>query len=260
MNPLAHVQYHALFNQLPDPVLVLAEGEPRYWNPALERLLTAPPTEADPRLLEALLASGPELELPCDGRLHCFRVQDIDLPADEGAGRPLRARVLRDVTRERKLASQLADQSLHDGETGLLSHNGLMVALEPQVSRSRRYGRKLSVAVMRLEPATRDTEVLRRVAETLKDQLRWADLIARGRDGDFILALPETGLEATRALTDKLRDRLQEGLQALAPRVSIRFGLAEWCKTDNAARLLQRAREQLGDPTGNRPHPPLAVV
>ena len=75
----------------------------------------------------------------------------------------------------------------NDPVTGLLNQRSLVQGLDPQVSRSRRYNNPLSVVAMYLEGiedmderyggSTRE-RVLVAIGQLLKDQMRWADLIA----------------------------------------------------------------------------------
>ncbi|WJW75586.1 hypothetical protein QVG61_00400 [Thiohalobacter sp. IOR34] len=193
------------------------------------------------------LAAAPDAEglvsLPAlDGSERHFRIHDLELPASDGT--PARhGRILQDCTELlqlrrdcARLETELEAQSLKDPITGLLNQRGLMVALEPQVSRSRRYDSPLSLLLLRIREA--DSEMLRAASQILKDQLRWADLVGSGEPGEFIMALPETRLPEARLLADKLRLRLGGSL----PAERLAFGLAEWTRTDNAHTLLRRAR------------------
>ncbi|HHC71318.1 MAG TPA: diguanylate cyclase [Thiotrichales bacterium] len=139
------------------------------------------------------------------------------------------------------LKEQIASLNLTDAETGLFSQRALNLILEPQVARSRRYDNPLSVIVMAVELAEGVEEGFRRVAQQLKEQLRWADLVGRDRWGRFVLILPETTRDAAAALAGKISRRLREsGLVS-----ECRAGLAEWRKQDSASGLLQRAAESL---------------
>jgi len=82
------------------------------------------------------------------------------------------------------------------------------------------------------------------VAQLLKDQLRWADMIGYTEQHEFILVLPETNAEAAVRLADKLEHQLIELMPPPADRCC-RLGIASWRKSDNAATLLKRTAQSL---------------
>lgn len=193
--------------------------------------------------------------LGADDRHGYFTAQDVRLPPGAPA---VRARLLRDVSEvehlraEREhLQAELEAQSLHDPVTGLLNRRGLLVALEPQVSRSRRYNSPLSLVVMDVYGATAEAAFLVRISQILKDQLRWADMIGVSENHEFIMALPETHRDDALSLTEKLNERLgrefQGGNTAWAA-----YGVVEWQKTDNTSTLLRRAQAALDQARATR--------
>lgn len=154
------------------------------------------------------------------------------------------------------LAEQLQQHNSIDPESGLLNQQAVGRGLDPLVSRSRRYDNPLSVVTMSLTnlPEVRSErgesaaeEVLLNVSRLLRDQIRWADLIGRLDNGDFIFVLPETGQSAAESLAGKisrqLRDFSIETLDNLRPAGS--FGVADWRKGDDAKLLIKRANAAL---------------
>lgn len=145
------------------------------------------------------------------------------------------------------LQQQVSSLSLADPVTGLMSQRALMMVLEPQVSRSRRYNNPLSIVVLEVEVTSAPSNAqarsaqLRVVSALLKDQLRWADLIGLDDHGNFVLLLPETGKSAAAALATKVA----RSLESEAAVRSFHFGVTEWNKIDNAASLLNRAENAL---------------
>jgi len=155
----------------------------------------------------------------------------------------------------RNLKDQLENNSSSDLLTGLLNNRSLMQSLEPQVSRSRRYGNPLSIIVMQIEnyetqsenvtPAT--DQVLTAVSFYLRDQMRWVDLVGRTNDQEFTLILPETSKADADTLASKINKRLANLSLPDSPevtaKVNAKFGVAEWGKGDDSAILLKKARE-----------------
>ena len=95
----------------------------------------------------------------------------------------------------RKTEQELArSQSLlrlvgNDPDTGLLDRDGFISRLGQELSRARRYGRPLSIAVLRPVEGLPDGH--RAVAAHLRQALRSSDVVGHLGGGLFVLALPE---------------------------------------------------------------------
>jgi diguanylate cyclase (GGDEF)-like protein len=170
-------------------------------------------------------------------------------------GRPnhsLVAHYFLDDTPQEQLSHQLREQSLNDAVTGLPNRRALMLALEPQVSRCRRYLGQMSVVLMGLDSAGSADNNLQRLAisRLLKDQLRWADLIGCGEAGEFIMILPETGEEDALKLVQKLSVQVAQLPGADGASISASFGVTAWRKNDDANALLRRASLALAENRG----------
>jgi len=158
---------------------------------------------------------------------------------------------LRAVIREIKSVDEL---------TGMPNRRGLYNVLEPQVSRSRRYGNDLSVLIASVAnfdqlaeklSAEQQAELVLACSHMLNDQVRWADTIGRLNENEFLLILPET----TEVDTDKLKTILQErfaciqtdAMANLDLSVSMQFGLAQWRKGWDVGLMMQHARSLMAD-------------
>lgn len=182
-------------------------------------------------------------------------LQCRDQPVEKGE-----AKYFTDVTelrrvqaQQERIAHQLQELATLDPSTGLFTPRALMQNLEPLVSRSRRYSNPLSVVVMSVagladfnnRPQGPDAQqVLLAVGHLLKDQLRWADIISRSSNNEFVMVLPETSTDAAQKLIDKVRTHLGSLAISGAPEkgyaIDARFGVASWQKGDDAQQLLQR--------------------
>jgi len=155
----------------------------------------------------------------------------------------------------RNLKDQLENNSTADSLTGLLNNRSLIQSLEPQVSRSRRYGNPLSVIVMQINEFQTQNEnvtpvtdqVLTAVSFYLRDQMRWVDLVGRTSDKEFTLILPETNENEAKVLATKINNRLASLSLPDSPEVTVavnvQYGVAEWNKGDDSTMLLNRARK-----------------
>ncbi|MFP3873757.1 MAG: diguanylate cyclase domain-containing protein [Thiohalophilus sp.] len=223
-----------------------------------------------PASLSDLLKLNTTLHLPGDeaGKDRWLIAQQQTLPDEKGT-----VRYFIDITpwhglmQERdQLRDELDDIIMIDNETGMRNRKGLYYSLEPQLSRSRRYDRPLSVIILRLdclehfkERYQRDDALplLTTVSRLLSDQLRWADLAGRLSENDFLLVLPETHAEDAGKVVNNLRKLIDAltipDLEPADFAITARFGVAEWRKGDDMGLLLMRARQMLDDDSDHRP-------
>jgi diguanylate cyclase (GGDEF)-like protein len=188
-----------------------------------------------------------------------LRRHDLDLGADG-----FRAVCYVDVTEEtqwRRRSEQLQQQLDHlstiDPVSGLLNRRAMVQQLEPLVSRSRRYQNPLSVIAMELlnmdavkqqfgEDALQHG--IKELSFLLKDQLRWADLVSRTDDNQFVFVLPETDKSAAVHLANKINHYVAD-LSINYQKHSIRwlasFGVSAWEKGNDSVLLLRHATQSL---------------
>ncbi len=100
-----------------------------------------------------------------------------------------RALKLRRAENELERSQSLLRLAGSDPETGLLDRVGFALRLEQEMSRSRRYNRRLAVSV--LTPTAQLGERSRACASRLRNALRVPDVICHAGSGTFLLALPE---------------------------------------------------------------------
>ncbi len=165
---------------------------------------------------------------------------------------------LRDALMEReRLRAKLEASTVRDASTGLLNRKGAFQNLEAQVSRSRRYGNPLAVVLIRVAgyrelQRERGAEAAKAwllgVGHAINEQIRWTDVLGRINEAvDFLLILPETAADDAAQLANKIGERLAQHTaeESAEQGVSAQYGVAEWAKGDDAAKLLQRAEEAL---------------
>jgi diguanylate cyclase (GGDEF)-like protein len=139
-------------------------------------------------------------------------------------------------------ARRLADM---DPVTGLQNERYFSERLVREVSRARRYERRLALLLFRLEVGNGGTSLLTTAGRRVLSAVRSADVSCHLGDGRFAIILPEVGaLEA-----EHLHRRLQF---ALGPRVEdggskpdLASGLLELVPDDNAETFMRRAHETL---------------
>lgn len=166
-----------------------------------------------------------------------------------------------DVTAQQQLQQEnerMREQhDLQDPLTALPNRRAIVQALEPQVSRSRRYENPLSVIVLKIANYSRlgaggdngADQAMVAVGQFLKDQVRWVDMTGRMDSDEFLLILPETPETAARELATKLHKGISALNIATADgrdlNVDVRCSVAGWIKGDDTNKLLQRAHQAL---------------
>lgn len=152
------------------------------------------------------------------------------------------------------LKDELRETLSVDEVTGMPNKVAIFQSLEPQISRSRRYNNLLSIVIMQINDLdqldqTQAANLLLPISQMLNDQVRWADIVGKLNDTDFLLVLPETGADACKNLSENLGERLgtipmPEGLPENF-KITANFGYSEWAKGDDLSLLMQKARKGL---------------
>ncbi len=258
---LSPEQALSLIDTCPVPLLILDhEGVVRSCNPAFaemvgksayDELAGHSVSALGEHRLSALLGSGKQVSWTgTDTQLRHYEVRR----STTGGDNPLEVRYFIDITRQlslehsqHSLREELREHTLTDSVTGLLNQRGVMLALEPQVARSRRYNSPISVVTFEMHGSGDEDTLRKLVAQQLKDQLRWADLVGCDDNQAFVLVLPETAQEAALQLAQKLRMQLLDVIQNKLPgeTPSAFYGVTGWRRTDSAVTLLKRSSLEL---------------
>ncbi|OOV87907.1 GGDEF domain-containing protein [Oceanospirillum linum] len=114
---------------------------------------------------------------------------------------------------------KLFEQATTDALTGLLTRRAFMSLAESELSRSERYNRTLTMALLDLDhfKVINDTyghqagdKVLVTFSRQLKDVLRATDIIGRYGGEEFIIVLPETRLDEAEQVIQRVLDTCRE--------------------------------------------------
>lgn len=134
----------------------------------------------------------------------------------------------RDVTDRKKsdeersrLIDRLEQLSKSDGLTGLLNRRALEEQLGYEIDRSRRYGAPLSIILCDMDNLKEINDkhghqagdmAIQMVAATLRSSLRAPDIAGRYGGDEFLVIVPQTGIDGARAIAEKFRSQTQ-GIQ-----------------------------------------------
>ena len=139
------------------------------------------------------------------------------------------------------LLGKLKESLLHERElartdflTGAANPRAFYEIAQLEIDRARRYRRPFTIAYFdadnfkfvndRLGHHT-GSQLLVRVVEVMKQNLRASDLVARMGGDEFVVLLPETGVEQAQPVLRKLRTKLAEAMQSAGWPVTFSVGL-----------------------------------
>jgi len=167
------------------------------------------------------------------------------------------------ITMERAfLHSQVKALSTKDGLTGCLNRRRFDEDIDGEMARAKRYEKPLSLLMVDIDWFKKYNEfhgdflgdtVLKKIAETCKNNLRIIDKVYRYGGEEFVILLPETGkwraLSVARRLHKIIEQERFEGEKESQPnkRITVSIGVSSYpwdghCKTD----LLESAETALG--------------
>lgn len=153
-----------------------------------------------------------------------------------------------------RINSELNRLVITDGLTGLFNHKYTIERLGVEIEKASRYKRNLVLLMMDIDhfKQVNDTyghqlgdQVLTKVSETIRYNLRKVDIVGRYGGEEFLVILPEADLEKGVQAGEKIRG-LIEGLTFDDPnlRVTISGGICAWNKED-VSDLIRTADEYL---------------
>lgn len=172
-----------------------------------------------------------------------------------------------------------------DSLTGLLNRRAFMGRLDDELARASRYGRPISALMIDIDHFKQFNEMyghpggdiaLQNVARAIHSRVREGDIVGRYGGEEFIVALPETGVERAMATAEQLRQAVAATPLVLENRteqgrVTVSIGVASWPEGGQVlSKLLSRAdaslyaakkagRDQVHGPSTEYTRPRLAV-
>lgn len=155
-------------------------------------------------------------------------------------------------------SQKLLQMATRDALTGLFNRGYVDDRFAIELSRARRYGNVLAIAVIDADrfKALNDTHghmagdhVLRRLGELLQDSFRQSDTVGRYGGEEFVVILPETDMEAAHLKIESLRKLVAATPMAVGAKkevvqMSISAGIACF-PDDDAAQLFALADERM---------------
>jgi len=161
--------------------------------------------------------------------------------------------LVRDILNVNLSNAKLYQASRRDPLTDLRTRRALEEELVEEHARSLRQGRTFSVGILDVDgfKGVNDRyghlagdEILLKLAETLRADVRAYDLAVRYGGDEFVVLMPETPLEGAVVVVERLRRRLEASLSTPDGKpVTVSCGVADWLgkAEDNGTDVLRRA-------------------
>ena len=114
--------------------------------------------------------------------------------------------------------SDVMQQAVTDGLTGLYNKRQILKTLADETSRAKRYGKPLSVMMLDLDGFKKFNDtyghmqgdiLLQRLSELIKAAIRNTDIAGRYGGEEFVVVMPETGRDSAWVTAERIRARIE---------------------------------------------------
>jgi len=150
--------------------------------------------------------------------------------------------------------SMLYDAAIHDEKTGLYNNKFFETVFEMEAEKARRKQQKLSMIMTDIDffKKINDTlghmkadEILKRLADVIKKQIRKSDIVARFGGEEFIILLPETNLEKAKKFAARLKTAIHSDAMLKKYHVNVSGGISQYKDQENRKKLKERVDKAL---------------
>lgn len=131
--------------------------------------------------------------------------------------------VIADITERKRMMREMCRLARTDCLTSLWNRGYLVELAAQEIARCKRFGNDLSILLVDVDYFKRVNDrfghdvgdkVLVGVADTLRETLREVDVIARFGGEEFVVMLPDTGLQAAQQAARRVRNAMREQIFA----------------------------------------------
>lgn len=154
----------------------------------------------------------------------------------------------------RRELNRVRDLSQKDHLTGAVNRRYFQELAEGEIERAARYGRPLTLVYLDLDNfktvndqlghETGD-DVLTTVVQTLRENLRKPDIVARIGGDEFLVLMPETGSDQAETVIERILERTRDRMQQKDWPVGLSIGVVTTSEKLEVADLLKRADAQM---------------
>ncbi len=151
---------------------------------------------------------------------------------------------------------QLEYISRTDHLTGIANRLALNEELKSEYLRAQRYNKPLSLIMVDIDYFKKINDryghiagdaILKDVSRLLFENVREIDFVGRWGGEEFMIILPETAIDNTKAIAEKLRVQLHKNEFSLNEPVTASFGVTQYKPEESLDAFVQRADNLLYD-------------
>lgn len=195
-----------------------------------------------------------ESRLRCaDGRVRWFRNRIV--PVKDGSGHILEwVGAGREVTRRKLREQRLEKRATLDQLTEALNRWAFEELLDDEIEKANRHDTPFSLVLFDADhfKSVNDKyghdvgdEVLQKLADTVDQFVRRTDSLARWGGEEFVILLPDTGLDEGKWLAERLRRRVAAARVPGPGHVTVSIGVAQYAVGEPKEAVLKRVDEAL---------------
>ncbi|MDR9439737.1 MAG: diguanylate cyclase [Halomonas sp.] len=190
----------------------------------------------------------------CHGDGSIRWIESHSMPQKEADGSIVWTGILLDVTQRKKAEERVLEMAITDGLTGITNRQEFNRLLEHEIERAARYDTPLSMIMYDLDYFKKindrfghnaGDDVLITVAKLVNDNIRSIDSQGRWGGEEFMVLLPQTGLDAARGVAEKLRRVIADHRFEQLDTITASFGVVELAIREDSRSLAQRVDEAL---------------
>ncbi|VAX35208.1 GGDEF domain protein [hydrothermal vent metagenome] len=174
-------------------------------------------------------------------------------------------RILCTIVRQASIAVENANYcrdlehlSSTDSMTGLFNHRHFVKCLDQEIGRIKRYPQPLCLLMLDVDDFKtyndthghlRGDDLLKEVANILKENLRDIDIVCRYAGDEFVAILPETDIKQAQVVGLKIKEAVSD--LDLKESITVSIGMAKCAKGMDQRDLIMKADQALYEAKGN---------
>jgi diguanylate cyclase (GGDEF)-like protein/PAS domain S-box-containing protein len=204
----------------------------------------------DPNMVQSMRG---EVQQPCkDGRIIWV---EVTLKLSYNANQEIQIiGVSRNIERRKNTEKENLYISTHDHLTDCYNRSYLESQANEELDRSVRYNKSLSFLMLDIDffKKINDTfghiagdEVLKKLAKTIRLNLRSSDVFARFGGEEFIVMIPETKIEEAVIVAEKIRLAIENTIYLVSEKVTVSIGVVEFKANECLDDIYKRVDQQL---------------
>ena len=159
-----------------------------------------------------------------------------------------------DVTKMKEHQLKTEKKAYIDGLTNVYNRNKFDEIFKSELKYSQRYKTPLSVAILDIDKFKNfnddyghliGDEVLITMAQTVNSSVRETDTFARWGGEEFVILFKNTNATTAKAISEKIRKKIQENKHPIAGKITASFGITEYKSEDTAQSIFKRCDKAL---------------